>query len=650
MAQSKGIDSLQQIVALNRGDTVHLEALLQLTNEHLRRNIFKAKEYASRVVILAEAPAEAKWLNSAYNYLITIYQQTGKPDSSIYFLNLSQELINKNPGNIKMLYNFNQAAGLFYKNRGELKQALPYMLENLKIWTKSDENRAGLLLNLGNLYFNMGSFKQATDYHLQSLRLFETLKNLRGQSFCLQSIGNDFFYLKQLATAKEYYERSLHLKEQLEDNRGMVNSTISLGDVYKDLNDFKKSESYYQSALTSVRTMKLPGEEARALHQLGLLYRRMSENEKARESFTKSIALSNQMGDSITMVKTRSELLALDLAERNQKKMESQFLKGLNTLIRTGDRQQEALEYYRLSEYYEQQKDFEKSLYYLKKHEALTDSVEGSAVLVQLKELEEKYNSEKREKEIELLKKDQNLQALELQKQRANTTIGIVALLSIISIGALLINRYRVMNRIKRQAELEHMRQSIARDLHDDIGSTLSSINIMSKLAMQQSGNTGHLQKISTYSSRMMETMSDMVWSINPVNDSVEQMLAKMKEFAGEILEPQNIQYEFACDTSINEIRLDVEKRKSLFLIFKEAINNIAKYSEATQVFIRLNCMNETLHMVVQDNGKGFDPTLNSTGNGLKNMAARAQAIKGKCNQKTEPGQGTSISVEIPIT
>jgi len=219
-----------------------------------------------------------------------------------------------------------------------------------------------------------------------------------------------------------------------------------------------------------------------------------------------------------------------------------------------------------------------------------------------------------------------------------------------IIVSILLINRYRVMNRIKRQAELENMRQSIARDLHDDIGSTLSSINIMSKLAMQQNDNTGHLQKISTYSSRMMETMSDMVWSINPVNDSVAQMLAKMKEFAGEILEPKNIQYEFVYDNSLNEIRLDVEKRKSLFLIFKEAINNIAKYSEATQVFIRLNNVTGILHMQVQDNGNGFDASANTTGNGLKNMAARAQAIKGKWTQLTEPGKGTSICVEIPIT
>jgi two-component system sensor histidine kinase UhpB len=650
VAQSPTIDSLKQIVALQKHDTVELNALLNLSNEFLRRDLSLAKQYSSELIKLANNPTEVKWLSAAYNYLITIYQQTGKPDSSRYFLARSEAITKQNASNGKIKYNFNQAAGLFYKNSGEYNQALPYMLDNLRIWTKPDENRAGLLLNLGNLYSNMGEYKKSTDYHLQSLRLFETLKNLRGQSFCLHSLGNDFFNLNQLTTAKKYYERSLQVKKQLGDTRGTLNTMVSMGDVHKDLNEHQKSETYYQKALVESRSLKFPKEEARILHQSGLLYRRMGEMEKARTSFTQSMALSVQLGDSITYKRTKSELINLDFAEQKNKEIELQLLDGLNTLIRTGDRQQEAIEYHRMSEFYTQRKDFEKALYYLKKHESLTDSVEGNEVLVQLKELEEKYSSEKREKEIELLKKDQELQTLELQQQRANTTIIVVALISVLVIGTLLINRYRVMNRIKRQAELERMRQNIARDLHDDIGSTLSSINIMSKVAMNQTDNLSHLQKISTYSSRMMESMSDMVWSINPVNDSVDQMLVKMKEFTAEMLEPKNIQYDFQHDEAVTEIKLDVEKRKSLFLIFKEAINNAAKYSEATKVSIGLNRVNGSLQLMLHDNGKGFDASTVVRGNGLKNMAARAQAIKSTWTHVSEPGKGTTISIQVPIT
>jgi two-component system, NarL family, sensor histidine kinase UhpB len=649
-AQNRIIDSLQRIVALQKHDTIELTALNGITNEYLRLDLQKSKQYAFQTVALAKALDQDRWLSGSYNYLTTIYRETGLPDSSIYFLQLSESLVQKHPTNEKMRFNFNQSASLFYKNMGEYNKALPYMLENLTNYTKPDENQAGQFLNLGNLYLSMGNYKKAADSHIKSLRLFEKLNVPRGQSFCLQSLGNDFFLLNQPATAKKYFEESLALKVKLGDKRGAIISTSGLGDAHKDLKEYKKAEAYYTEALAMARNLKMSTEVARVLHQRGLLFKRINELDKARESFEQSMELSLQLGDSATFKRTRSEKIGLDLLEKRKRNTELELLNGLNTFIRTGDRQQQANEYAHLSDYYAANKDFEKAFYYMQKHEALSDSVEGNSVLLQIKELEERYNSDKKEQQISFLQKDQQLQALQLKQQQTNITLIVIAMISVIVISALLVNRYRVMNRIRRQAELENMRQNIARDLHDDIGSTLSSINIMSKLAMQQSDNSGHLQKISTYSNRMMETMSDMVWSINPVNDSVEQMLAKMKEFAGEILEPKNMQYEFEYDSTVSAIRLDVEKRKSLFLIFKEALNNIAKYSEATQIFIRLNYTKETLHMQVQDNGKGFDATVNSAGNGLKNMDARANAIKGKWKQITEPGKGTSISVEVPIT
>ena len=125
VAQSPTIDSLKQIVALQKHDTVELNALLNLSNEFLRRDLSLAKQYSSELIKLANNPTEVKWLSAAYNYLITIYQQTGKPDSSRYFLARSEAITRQNASNGKIKYNFNQAAGLFYKNSGEYNQALP---------------------------------------------------------------------------------------------------------------------------------------------------------------------------------------------------------------------------------------------------------------------------------------------------------------------------------------------------------------------------------------------------------------------------------------------------------------------------------------------------------------------------------------------
>jgi signal transduction histidine kinase len=273
-------------------------------------------------------------------------------------------------------------------------------------------------------------------------------------------------------------------------------------------------------------------------------------------------------------------------------------------------------------------------------------------VLLQLKQLEEQFQSEKQEKEIELLKKDQELQALALSRERSNVVLVAIALLSVLMIGGLLINRYRVMNRAKRTAEMESMRNTIARDLHDDIGSTLSSINIMSQIALQQNGNSGqqHLQKIANHSARMMENMSDIAWSINPKNDSLEQLVTKMKEFASEILEPKEIDYKFYMDSSLLNSKIDVEKRKNIFLIFKEAINNTAKYSCGSQVTISLFERHDNLHMTVGDNGKGFDSSLAKKGNGLRNMEDRAKTMKGDLKRISNPGSGTQIELEVPLT
>lgn len=648
--QNQVIDSLQQIVALQKHDTIELRALLSLANEFLRKDLSTTKRYCFEIIKYADSKSEVKWLGGAYNYLVSVYQQTGKPDSARHFLARTTEITKRNPGNVKLKYNYNQSAGLFYKNQGEYKQALPYMLDNLKIWTEQDENRAGLLLNLGNLYKLTSDYKTATDYHLKSLKLFEALKNLRGQSFCLHSLGTDFFQLKEYANAENYYKKSLQLKEQLNDSRGVLTTTISLGDVYKDTKQYRKAEEYYNTALTEAGKLNLVGEQARALHQSGLLYKRMGENKKAQESFSKSMILSKQMGDSVTLSTTRSEVLELDLREQNKVKLETQMLNGLNTTLRTGDREQEAVQYHRLSEYYASNKDFERALYYLKKHQALTDSVAGKAVLLQLKELEKSYESDKKEKEIELLKKDQELHKAELSRERANTSIIVVALISVIVISILLVNRYRVLNQTRRLVEIERMRNTIARDLHDDIGSTLSSINIISQMALKDAnGSASHFQRIAQHSSSMMESMSDIVWSINPNNDSLEQVISKMKEFAAEILDPLDISYTFSGEENLQAIKLDVSTRKNLFLIFKEAINNAAKYSSAKAINIHFKKENGSIELSIHDNGKGFDIQGSSSGNGLRNMKERAENLSGKLDLKSSI-QGTEVRLSVPIT
>jgi signal transduction histidine kinase len=148
----------------------------------------------------------------------------------------------------------------------------------------------------------------------------------------------------------------------------------------------------------------------------------------------------------------------------------------------------------------------------------------------------------------------------------------------------------------------------------------------------------------------MQESMSDMVWAINPENDTMEKVVIRMREFAAEILEPLDIAYEFHEDGDFNHIRLNLNTRKHFFLIFKEAVNNAAKYSRCRTLLINLVRYPNGILLRIRDDGQGFDLAHVNAGNGLNNMRHRASSIRGTIQIESVPGNGTSIILKAPIT
>jgi two-component sensor histidine kinase len=214
---------------------------------------------------------------------------------------------------------------------------------------------------------------------------------------------------------------------------------------------------------------------------------------------------------------------------------------------------------------------------------------------------------------------------------------------------------YLHTQRIKRLMEVEAIRQKVSRDLHDDIGSTLSTINILSMMAKSRLAEdpvkaSEYLGKISDNSSRMMEAMDDIVWSINPVNDSMQKVFVRMREFATEVLEPKEMKLHFQFAEEANHTALNMEQRRDIFLIFKEAVNNVAKYSRASEAECIVSVTNNIFLLVIKDNGVGFDVAAADKGNGLNNMQKRAEKLKAKFNITSGARSGTQVSVEFQIT
>lgn len=197
------------------------------------------------------------------------------------------------------------------------------------------------------------------------------------------------------------------------------------------------------------------------------------------------------------------------------------------------------------------------------------------------------------------------------------------------------------------------IRSKVARDLHDDIGSTLSSIKIMSNIALEKNDQVttqNYLTSIQQNANTMQESMSDMVWAINPENDTLEKVIIRMKEFAAEILEPLDIHYEFMENPEFSSTKMSLSTRKDFFLIYKEAINNAAKYSQCQKLTVELNRIDHQIHLHIFDNGQGFDIGSSNGGNGLKNMEYRAKNINAHIRIESAPKQGTKIILIAPIT
>jgi two-component system, NarL family, sensor histidine kinase UhpB len=202
----------------------------------------------------------------------------------------------------------------------------------------------------------------------------------------------------------------------------------------------------------------------------------------------------------------------------------------------------------------------------------------------------------------------------------------------------------------ERVKALNEERNRIASDLHDDIGASLSSIRIYSEAALIQAANDHDegmklLGRIRTTAAGVMERMGDIVWSISPRNDSMENLLLRMKSYAGDTLDPMGITPTYTIDLETLKIQPGVLARKNLYLIFKEALNNAAKYSNAQQVLISVQIQDERLTMEVSDNGVGFNPDNLSPGNGLKNMSERAKAIGAELFIMSKTGNGTTVKL-----
>jgi len=208
------------------------------------------------------------------------------------------------------------------------------------------------------------------------------------------------------------------------------------------------------------------------------------------------------------------------------------------------------------------------------------------------------------------------------------------------------------IERLERERALEKERVRISQDMHDEVGSSLSEISILSELLKRDMGKSEeaetHLKDISERSAEVIENIGQIIWAINPRNDPLDNLVAHLRLYAADYIRKADIKYRFEIPDNIPAYHLSAEVRRNVFLVVKEALHNIVKHSSASEVQVRVDFLQNQMIISVRDNGKGFSIDQSpGYGNGLNNMQKRIENIGGTFKIDSEPGQGTGITITV---
>jgi signal transduction histidine kinase len=235
-----------------------------------------------------------------------------------------------------------------------------------------------------------------------------------------------------------------------------------------------------------------------------------------------------------------------------------------------------------------------------------------------------------------------------------------LAAVGVLGGGVLLVLRRRhrrQIERLKVQQATERERVRIAQDLHDDLGAGLTEIAMLSEVVRQHRGQPQavdtHAQRIFRSASEMTQALDEIVWAVNPTNDSLDKLVSFTCEFARAILEPAGIRCRLDLPDQVPELDLSSQIRHQLCMALKECLNNVLKHARASEVHIRIGLLGRQLSLAVEDDGAGFDPAAlpdrTGTHDGLDNLRQRLAEIHGVCEIHSAPGQGTRVLMQCTI-
>ena len=586
--------------------------------------------------------------------------ELSEPDSAIYVYNLARDLSEKL--NYPLGYcKYANAVAYPLEIHGRLEEKDSILWRAVGVCEKYGYKR-----ELARKYHSLGISEQmrrrytsSAELYLKGMTIVEEIHDTTMLTAFYNNLGSVFKGLRQNEKAYQYIDKALSVHRARNKKSGIASAQINLGILDKRAGNLEKAFERYSEALRI-------SEELNDLEGIIICHVNMSEIYMERNELDKalaSIAISDTLAHQLNapvfiMLTMHARGSALKLKGDYQSSIEV-LQKARELAISLEEKERLSSIYFDLSEDYEKTGKFDLALENYKRYKALTDSVSGEEVENNINELELRYKTA--QKERELLAKD-----LEIEKQSAATNLwgGLLIIAVVLIVGLIIfylqrqrINKQKLLN-IERASQLETLqlrekeRTRIAADMHDDLGSGLTSIKLLSEMALRnakEGQEHRELSRISEKSNELVHKMSEIIWAMNPEHDSLTNLVAYIRSYAGRFLD--EAQFHFTFDEKLEKAgrQISGEFRRSVFLIVKESLNNAVKYSKGTKVEMHIDCNAQYLEIDIRDDGIGFEGSNHRVGSqGLIGMRKRAEAMGGEL--EIDGRNGTHIHLKIPLS
>ncbi len=375
---NKVIDSLENVLKQGQADTLRLKTLLKLAEKYIGNDPHQVIKNARLAIVLAEKLNRPKQKADAYSSMGVNYKNEAKYDSANFCHNAALVIfkqLNRKADISRVLNNL----GIVQKELGNFNEALNYYIESLKLLDEKKDKKAiaRTNMNIGIIYRKLGNTDKAMEYQLITQKLFAELKDNSGLSRVYANIGNLYSDKKEFKKALDYYLDAKKLKEGLGDKLDIATIDQSIGGIYSQTGDYKKAIEYEEGALKIYKEVNDQDGYAAALRAIGANYMEQKNYGKALNYMLESLDLSKKLG-------TKNEIKET---------------------------------YLEIAKTYKALGQFDKAFEYLDKYGELKDSILNQNMLTQINELDGKYQNEKKQKQIELLQKNEAIQDLELKRR-----------------------------------------------------------------------------------------------------------------------------------------------------------------------------------------------------------------------------------------